>query len=206
MVNHNNQTHIKTNPVHSNPITSDTVKSGVTTTPTLVKGGSHKKGHKGHKYRGGGSCSGSANEWQLQNVGTLSQQLSRTFDPNLGNSATQSTNALSTISNPNAANNWKGGKKRGGNLAAIAYEALTPGILLASQNMYKLKRSRSGNHKKTLKHQKRKTRGGDFASLLGQAAVPGILLATQNMYRKKKATQNMYRKKTNKNKSKKLRK
>jgi hypothetical protein len=234
MVNHNNshhntQTHTGTNntgthntgthttlPIHTGgptttslktttPITSSPVKTGLMTTSPTVKGGYHKKGRRGsHKKMYGGNCSGSANQWQLQNLGTLSQQLSRTFDPNLGNTATQSTNAISSIANPNAANNWKGGKKRGGNLGAIAYEALTPGILLATQNMYKLKRSRS--NKKTLKSKKRKTRGGNFASLLGQAAVPGILLATQNMYRKKNATQNIYRKKTNKNKSKRLRK
>jgi len=248
MVAHSNNSHhnsnqtytpknINTDPVNTtlqtnnNPVSTNTLKTGVITTPPVVKGGVHKKRH-----RGGGNCSGSANEWQLQNVGTLSQQLSRTFNPNLGNTATQSTNAISTISNPNAANNWKGGKKRGGNLGAIAYEAAVPGILLATQNMYKLKRNRTG--KKSSKNQKRKTRGGDFASLLGQAAVPGILLATQNMYKLKRnrtskktsknqkrktrggnlgaiayeaavpgillATQNMYRKKSKKNISKKL--
>ena len=174
------------------------VTSGQSTTPPATpatKGGSHTKNH-----RGGGNCSGSANQWQLQNVGTLDQQLSRTFNPNLGNTATQSTNAISTIFNPNASNNWKGGRKRGGNLGAVAYEALTPGILLATQNMYKLKRNRTG--KKTSKNQKRKTRGGDFGSLLGQAAVPGILLATQNMYKLKR---NRTGKKTSKNQKRKTR-
>jgi hypothetical protein len=187
-------TPVTTTPVTTTPVT--TTPSSQSTPTTVTKGGSHSK-----KHRGGGNCSGSANQWQLQNVGTLDQQLSRTFDPNLGNTATQSTNAISTILNPNASNNWtypsnnlKGGKKRGGNLGAIAYEALTPGILLASQNMYKLKRNRTG--KKTSKNKKRRTRGGDFGSLLGQAAVPGILLATQNMYKLKR---NKTGKKTSKN-------
>lgn len=158
--------------------TTKVMPSSTHTTKPVMKGGA-------------GNCSGSGWAWQMSNVGDLTQQSDRTFDSSIGNSATQMSNAISTIQNPNAANNWSnmsGGRrrKRGGNLLPIIYEAATPGILLAAQNMYRPKHKTNKKHR-TIRRRKnvRFTRGGDFTSMMGQAAAPAILLAAQNMYKPK---------------------
>lgn len=105
------------------------------------------KHHK--RTRGGSDCSGSGWNWQMQNLGTQNQQFNRVMDSSLGNPSTQGTNSINTISNVNANNNWmKGGRyRKGGNYGAIVGEALAPGILLAAQNMYRSKRTKSKRSK-----------------------------------------------------------
>jgi hypothetical protein len=118
-----------------------------------------------NQYKGG-NCSGSGWAWQLNNLGTSNQQFDRVMNSNLGNTATQSSNTINTIANPNINNNWKGGRRRrhrtlrrrrhGGNFGSVVGQALAPGILLAAQNIYRPKSRRRSFKRKSIK--RRKTR------------------------------------------------
>jgi hypothetical protein len=94
----------------------------------------------------------------------------------------------------NTTSKMKGGKrkyKHGGNLGLglMLKDAVAPGLLLASQNMYKKKDySKSynkGYNKSNKKYNIKKRRGGNFLPVLNQAIAPGLLLASQNMFNKK---------------------
>lgn len=89
----------------------------------------------------GSGCSGSGWQWQSNNLGNADMQYERVMNSSLGNPATQSSNSINTISNINANNNWKGGRRmrRGG--FSVLGEAALPFTLLAAQNMYKPKHS-----------------------------------------------------------------
>ena len=148
---------------------------------------------RGHKKQSGGADSGWSYVMSQVGDGWKQFQDSLTLQPGQ-NLATIQSNDIEPIGKPNFQNHQgmptskqlsliqSAGKRRkrrmGGSWAALANQAAAPVALLAMQQSYGKRKSRST---------KKRRMGGSWAALANQAAAPVALLAMQQSYGKRKS-------------------